>query len=88
MTMRAVGLVQVALVLVLLASCGGNGSDGGAVSSGTPDPGIAKTTVRYALPPMGWNSWNTFACNVNESVIKSVADTIAASGMAAAAIHT
>jgi len=84
MTMRAYGLVQVVLVLVLLASCGGNSSDGGAVSSGTPDPGIAKTTVRYALPPMGWNSWNTFACNTNENVIKSVADTIAASGMAAA----
>ncbi|KQR73629.1 hypothetical protein ASG35_21835 [Burkholderia sp. Leaf177] len=68
----------------MLASCGGNSSDGGAVSSGSPDAGIAKATVRYALPPMGWNSWNTFACKVNENVIKSVADTIAASGMAAA----
>ncbi|WP_213777059.1 NPCBM/NEW2 domain-containing protein [Caballeronia sp. dw_276] len=84
MTMRSFGLVQVLLALVLLASCGGNSSDGGAVSSGTPDAGVAKATVRYALPPMGWNSWNTFACKVNETVIKSVADTIAASGMAAA----
>ncbi|WP_082508679.1 NPCBM/NEW2 domain-containing protein [Burkholderia sp. Leaf177] len=84
MTMRAVGLVHVLLALILLASCGGNSSDGGAVSSGSPDAGIAKATVRYALPPMGWNSWNTFACKVNENVIKSVADTIAASGMAAA----
>ncbi len=84
MTSRVFGLIRVVLVLGLLASCGGNGSDGGAVSSGSPDPGIAKTAVRYALPPMGWNSWNTFACNVNENVIKSVADTIAASGMAAA----
>ena len=28
-------------------------------------------------PPMGWNSWNKFACNVNEDLIKSVADSIA-----------
>ena len=27
-------------------------------------------------PPMGWNSWNKFACNVSEDLIKSVADAI------------
>jgi alpha-galactosidase len=32
-------------------------------------------------PPMGWNSWNKFACNVNEDLIKSVADAIATNGM-------
>ena len=32
-------------------------------------------------PPMGWNSWNKFACNVNEDVIKSMADTMVKSGM-------
>jgi alpha-galactosidase len=32
-------------------------------------------------PPMGWNSWNKFACNVNEELIKSVADAIATNGM-------
>ena len=25
-------------------------------------------------PPMGWNSWNTFACNINEQLVKDVAD--------------
>jgi alpha-galactosidase len=39
------------------------------------DNGLAKT------PPMGWNSWNKFACNVSEELIKSVADAIAANGM-------
>ena len=35
-------------------------------------------------PPMGWNSWNKFACNVSEDLIKSVADAIATNGMKAA----
>ena len=32
-------------------------------------------------PPMGWNSWNTFACNVSEDMIKEMADAIVESGM-------
>ena len=34
-----------------------------------------------ATPPMGWNSWNKFACNVSEDLIKSVADAMATNGM-------
>jgi alpha-galactosidase len=32
-------------------------------------------------PPMGWNSWNKFACNVNEKVVRDMADVIVANGM-------
>jgi len=32
-------------------------------------------------PPMGWNSWNKFACNVSEKLIKQMADEMVASGM-------
>jgi alpha-galactosidase len=32
-------------------------------------------------PPMGWNSWNKFACNVNETIIRSIADAMVSSGM-------
>jgi len=32
-------------------------------------------------PPMGWNSWNTFACDINEELIKKTADEMVASGM-------
>lgn len=32
-------------------------------------------------PPMGWNSWNTFATNVDEDLIKGVADAMIKSGM-------
>ena len=27
-------------------------------------------------PPMGWNSWNTFASNINEQLIFEMADTM------------
>lgn len=33
---------------------------------------------------MGWNSWNKFACNVNEGLIRSAADSMVSSGMKAA----
>ena len=32
-------------------------------------------------PPMGWNSWNKFACNVSEKLILGMADALVASGM-------
>jgi len=32
-------------------------------------------------PPMGWNTWNKFACNVNEQMIREMADAMVASGM-------
>ena len=32
-------------------------------------------------PPMGWNSWNKFACNVNEDMVRSMADAMVKSGM-------
>lgn len=35
-------------------------------------------------PPMGWNSWNTFATAINEQLIKETADAMVASGLLAA----
>jgi len=32
-------------------------------------------------PPMGWNSWNKFGCNVSEAIVRRVADAIVSSGM-------
>src|SRR3984957_1576406 len=32
-------------------------------------------------PPMGWNSWNKFACNVSEDLIKGMADAVVKSGL-------
>lgn len=33
-------------------------------------------------PPMGWNSWNKFACDIDENLIREVADAMVASGLA------
>ncbi len=35
-------------------------------------------------PPMGWNSWNTFATNIDEKLVKETADIMVSSGLAAA----
>ena len=32
-------------------------------------------------PPMGWNSWNTFASNIDEHMIRETAEAIVSSGM-------
>ncbi len=32
-------------------------------------------------PPMGWNSWNKFGCNVSEDLIMGMADAMVSSGM-------
>ena len=46
---------------------------------------VAQRTSRSDLlaltPPMGWNSWNKFACNVNEEMIRGMADAMVKSGM-------
>jgi alpha-galactosidase len=32
-------------------------------------------------PPMGWNSWNKFACNISEQLIRETADALVSTGM-------
>jgi alpha-galactosidase len=46
-----------------------------AQESAAPSANLALT------PPMGWNSWNKFACNVSEDMIKGMADAVVKSGM-------
>ena len=50
----------------------------GALKIAEPKPAVAQT------PPMGWNSWNHFNCDINEAKIRGAADAMAASGMKAA----
>jgi alpha-galactosidase len=44
----------------------------------------AKATTLAQTPPMGWNSWNKFACDVSEKLIKETAEAMVSSGMQAA----
>jgi len=45
------------------------------LSAGDKWDNLAKT------PPMGWNSWNKFQCNVSEKLIMETADAMVSSGM-------
>jgi alpha-galactosidase len=47
-------------------------------------PAAALNNGLALTPQMGFNDWNAFGCNVSESLIKSTADKIVSSGMAAA----
>src|SRR5712692_2886599 len=48
---------------------------GAAAGRATLDNGLART------PPMGWNSWNHFGCDVSARLIRETADGMVASGM-------
>ncbi|MFB4304735.1 lectin [Actinomadura sp. GTD37] len=39
------------------------------------DNGVGRT------PPLGWNTWNTFGCNIDETLIHQAADALVNSGM-------
>jgi alpha-galactosidase len=49
----------------------------GETESGSADGALAAT------PPMGWNSWNHFAGNINETVLEQAADAMVSTGMQA-----
>ena len=46
-----------------------------AIPAAALDNGLGRT------PPMGWNSWNKFGCNVSEKLIRETADAMVSSGM-------
>ncbi len=46
-----------------------------AQTNNPPSQGLALT------PPMGWNTWNKFACNVSDQLVRGMADAMVQSGM-------
>jgi alpha-galactosidase len=64
----------------LVPACGGGGSSGPPAETDDDFPlplaaGLAPT------PPMGWNSWNKFACNINDAFVRGIAQAMVDSGM-------
>ncbi|MEW2332102.1 ricin-type beta-trefoil lectin domain protein [Micromonospora chersina] len=53
----------------------------GTVTGLRPPAALALENGVARTPPMGWNSWNSFGCNINEALIRQSADAIVASGM-------
>jgi alpha-galactosidase len=53
-----------------------------AQTNNTPKPvSDAEFMALAPTPPMGWNSWNKFGCNVSEKLICGMADAMVSSGM-------
>jgi alpha-galactosidase len=47
-----------------------------------PSKGFALDNGLARTPPMGWNSWNKYACKgINEKVVRDTADAMASNGM-------
>jgi len=46
----------------------------GASASLLAQEGKLSVSTLAPTPPMGWNSWNKFACNVSEDLIRQMAD--------------
>lgn len=72
--MKRYFLFLIALLFANAASAQGNNY----VQNYAKYEGLALT------PPMGWNSWNKFSCNVDEQLIRETADAMVSSGMKAA----
>jgi len=47
-------------------------------------PPTLATAGMAPTPPMGWNSWNKFGCQISEQLIRETADAMVSSGMQAA----
>ena len=62
-------------VFVVAASCVTASGFVHAANDARLDDGLART------PPMGWNSWNRFHCDVSSQLIRETADAMVASGM-------
>ncbi|GAA5201242.1 NPCBM/NEW2 domain-containing protein [Rugosimonospora acidiphila] len=54
------------------------------VDSVRPAPALALDNGLARTPPMGFNDWNAFGCNVSEQLIKQTADFFVSSGLKAA----
>ncbi|SFW85652.1 glycoside hydrolase family 27 protein [Amycolatopsis australiensis] len=54
-----------------------------AVAATTPSPpdAAAAPGSPALTPPLGWNSWNSFGCNVSETAVRQAADAMVSSGM-------
>jgi alpha-galactosidase len=52
-----------------------------AIAAIPPGPALPQGALLAPAPPMGFNTWNRFGCNVSEQLIRETADAMAANGM-------
>jgi alpha-galactosidase len=80
MTRRRLWGTVAAVATATISAAVGVGGSLAAPASAAPTPTVQEPAP---LPPLGWNSWNTFYCNINETMIKQTADAMVSSGLAA-----
>jgi alpha-galactosidase len=69
-------LLGVGLVVALLAAIG--------VLARRPSPPLPRGALASGVgrtPPMGWNTWNTFGCDISETLIRQMADALVSTGL-------
>jgi alpha-galactosidase len=54
---------------------------GGAVALTAPQPALAWDNGLARTPPMGWNQWNAFSCNVTDALVRATADRFVSAGL-------
>jgi alpha-galactosidase len=72
---RATRMLAIGAMAMVVAALGAVAALRTAPPAQALNNGVART------PPMGWNTWNTFGCNINEALIRQMADAIVANGM-------
>jgi alpha-galactosidase len=73
MNTKAIKITAIAVLLLLCAGALAEDED-------APKPSPFAGTLALT-PPMGWNSWNKFACNVSEELLRQTTDAMVKSGM-------
>jgi alpha-galactosidase len=68
------GLAALGAAALLLAS-------GTNAHAADPEPAPRLSNGLARTPPMGWNSWNKFACNIDEATVRRMADAMSSNGM-------
>lgn len=73
MNRRSILRITAALLLVLSAT--------GSAAPREPVAAQQLPVFPAETPPMGWNSWNTFGCDIDEAKVRRAADALVRSGM-------
>jgi alpha-galactosidase len=85
MTRRAIlaKLSAAAVAAALLAACGPGKTAKEPAASAVPgtEKATAPDVSLAPVPPMGFNTWNKFGCNVDEELIRGTADAMVETGM-------
>ena len=69
---------------LVLATCGALAAPSAQAAAAAPATTATKTAGLAKTPPMGFNDWNAFGCNVSEQLIEQTADYFVSSGLKAA----